>query len=163
MRTEEDFIGKIIIPHGALYGIHSSRARSNFPYHSEFSPEWYKTCGLVKKAAYVTIKKMRAALEEKDASLIQELRIPEHEVLDAMIHAADEVAGVLAFDADAVAYNVVADVESPDVHLDAVPHHVVDYVATAGSLVAVDADVEGFTHCRLPRRLSLSSGVFRRP
>jgi len=56
MRRETDFIGNISIPKNALYGIHSFRARENFPYKTRFNFEWYKALRLVKKACYLTYK-----------------------------------------------------------------------------------------------------------
>lgn len=55
MRTEKDFLGEMEIPDDALYGIHSARARQNFPGHIPFHPEWLKAMGMVKHACYQTV------------------------------------------------------------------------------------------------------------
>jgi len=44
------------IPEEALYGIHSLRARNNFPDRTPFHAEWYRALGLVKKACYLTAR-----------------------------------------------------------------------------------------------------------
>ncbi|MFQ3578995.1 MAG: lyase family protein [Bacteroidales bacterium] len=56
MRTETDPLGTLEIPESALYGIHSLRAKQNFPYHTPFHIEWYKAIGTVKLAYYKTYK-----------------------------------------------------------------------------------------------------------
>ena len=50
MRKEKDFLGELEIPSEALYGIHSCRARENFPDKTAFHKEWYEAIGLVKQA-----------------------------------------------------------------------------------------------------------------
>ena len=50
MRTEKDHIGEVSIPASALYGIHSFRARENFPGQIPFPEEWYRATGTVKLA-----------------------------------------------------------------------------------------------------------------
>lgn len=55
MRTEKDFLGEMKIPVDALYGIHSERARVNFPVHVPFHPEWLQAIGMVKHACYQTV------------------------------------------------------------------------------------------------------------
>lgn len=54
MRTEKDFIGEVKIPSEALYGIHSVRAKINFPDTTRFNQEWYKAMMTVKRACYET-------------------------------------------------------------------------------------------------------------
>jgi aspartate ammonia-lyase len=54
MRTEKDFIGEKELDDTALYGIHSLRARDNFPDTTRFHIEWYKAMSLVKRACYMT-------------------------------------------------------------------------------------------------------------
>lgn len=54
MRKEKDFIGERQIDDNALYGIHSLRARDNFPDATRFPIEWYKAMALVKRACYLT-------------------------------------------------------------------------------------------------------------
>ena len=65
MRTENDFLGEKQIPADALYGIHSLRAKENFPYQSAFSIDWYKSIGYTKLAVYKTYKKFKDAVNDK--------------------------------------------------------------------------------------------------
>jgi aspartate ammonia-lyase len=64
-RTEKDSLGEKQIPPDALYGIHSVRARENFPGNSPFPFEWYKAVGITKLACYNTYRKFRNAAEDK--------------------------------------------------------------------------------------------------
>ena len=64
-RTEKDSLGEKQIPSEALYGIHSIRARENFPVNSPFPVEWYKAVGITKLACYNTYRKFRIAAEIK--------------------------------------------------------------------------------------------------
>ncbi len=63
MRTEKDIIGEKKIPAGALYGIHSLRAKENFPNNMPFHIEWYKAAGVVKQAYYQTYQSFFRAIE----------------------------------------------------------------------------------------------------
>jgi aspartate ammonia-lyase len=91
MRIEKDFIGEVTIPQDALYGIHSYRARQNFPHEIRFPIEWYRATGDVKLACYRTIRKFLAALQKEYPDLIDHLRIPEEKTLGALESAATEV------------------------------------------------------------------------
>jgi aspartate ammonia-lyase len=64
-RTEKDSLGEKQIPSGALYGIHSVRARENFSGNTLFPVEWYKAVGITKLACYNTYRKFRSAAENK--------------------------------------------------------------------------------------------------
>jgi len=64
-RTEKDSLGSKQIPAEALYGIHSIRARENFPSDIPFHQEWYRAIGLTKLACYRTYRKFRTATLEK--------------------------------------------------------------------------------------------------
>jgi aspartate ammonia-lyase len=64
-RIEKDSLGEKQIPSEALYGIHSLRARENFPGNSQFPIEWYKAVGITKLACYNTYRKFRTAAEDK--------------------------------------------------------------------------------------------------
>jgi aspartate ammonia-lyase len=97
MRKEVDFIGEMMLPSDALYGIHAARARENFPDATPFHVEWYKSIGLVKKACYQAAGAYAKAMEEKygtgygkqeteNGILHHESRFPH------LIHAASEVA-----------------------------------------------------------------------
>lgn len=65
MRTEHDSIGEKLIPEDALYGIHSARAKGNFPDSTPFHAEWYKAVGTVKLACYKTYARFKEAAESK--------------------------------------------------------------------------------------------------
>ncbi len=95
MRKEQDFLGQIEIPSEALYGIHSFRARENFPDRTAFHKEWYEALGLVKKACYITSRDyFRAAVQkfpEKDIRMVAD------NILDSLILSASEVAEGLYF------------------------------------------------------------------
>lgn len=65
MRREVDFIGEMEIPDDALFGIHSVRARNNFPDGTRFHIEWFKALGMVKKACYQTAEAYKTAMVKK--------------------------------------------------------------------------------------------------
>ena len=65
IRKEQDFLGEMEIPSDALYGIHSLRARENFPDSTAFHKEWYEAIGIVKKACYMTSRDYFAAASLK--------------------------------------------------------------------------------------------------
>jgi len=54
MRREKDFIGEMELDDNALFGIHSARARENFPDETPFHIEWFKAMALTKRACYAT-------------------------------------------------------------------------------------------------------------
>ncbi|NPA35775.1 MAG: aspartate ammonia-lyase [Chlorobi bacterium] len=98
MRKEKDHIGEKEIPQKALYGIHSLRARENFPDNTAFHIEWYKAAGMVKQACYITYRKFRYAVEEKyDTSKIPHNFINK-EYINALEKAAAEVSEGKYFD-----------------------------------------------------------------
>ena len=91
MRTEKDYIGKCEIPDDALYGIHSVRAKNNFPDNTPFHEEWYKAVGLVKQACYITYRKFKSAAKAKyDISKLPHSFIDDR-ILDALEKAATDV------------------------------------------------------------------------
>jgi aspartate ammonia-lyase len=98
MRIEKDFLGEVSIPGDALYGIHSHRARLNFPGDQTFPEEWYKATGMVKLACFRTVGKLLAALQKEHPDLIPHLGIPDREVLEAMESAASEVSAGTHFE-----------------------------------------------------------------
>ena len=65
MRIEKDYIGEREIPANALYGIHSLRAKENFPDSTPFHKEWYRAIGVVKQACYITYRKFKIAVSQK--------------------------------------------------------------------------------------------------
>lgn len=65
MRTESDFIGQREIPKEALWGIHSLRAKENFPDQTLFHKEWYMAVGVVKQACYLTYLSFLKSINDK--------------------------------------------------------------------------------------------------
>ena len=92
VRKECDLIGCVDIPKSALYGIHAFRATKNFPNNQNFSKDWYKALGYVKKACYLTYKSYISALKRKGYSLEKlGIRVIDSHVLQAIIDAANEI------------------------------------------------------------------------
>ena len=96
-RTENDSLGLKEIPSDALYGIHSIRARENFPGASPFPVEWYKAVGSTKLACYNTYRKFRDASAVKSAKA-GSLKVIDDEILNALTAAAKEIADGSHFD-----------------------------------------------------------------
>ncbi|PLW93560.1 MAG: aspartate ammonia-lyase [Marinilabiliales bacterium] len=65
MRKEKDFLGEILIDDGALFGIHSQRAKENFPLTEAFSIQWYKALGLLKYAVYKCYESFSDSVQKK--------------------------------------------------------------------------------------------------
>ncbi len=89
-RTESDSLGELKIPAEALYGIHSLRAKENFPADIQFHPEWYKSVGLVKLACYRTYRKFKKATIEK-YQLDVPFKLLDDKIINALEKAAIEV------------------------------------------------------------------------
>ncbi|HEY9124064.1 MAG TPA: lyase family protein, partial [Bacteroidales bacterium] len=98
MRTESDFIGTLEIPDNVLYGIHSLRAKTNFPDDTPFSKEWYCSVGLVKLAVYHTYKNYKKAVSEKYSDKALPFALMSDEVIEALIKAAEEVEAGMHFE-----------------------------------------------------------------
>jgi aspartate ammonia-lyase len=96
-RTEKDSLGEKQIPSDALYGIHSVRARENFPGNTRFPLEWYKAVGITKLACYNTYGKFRKAAGDKITGNPNLKKINE-DTLNSLITAAKEVASGDHFD-----------------------------------------------------------------
>lgn len=89
-RIEKDSLGEKQIPSEALYGIHSIRAKENFPGNSPFPVEWYKAVGITKLACYNTYRKFRSAAENKLGKELPFKNISD-EILDALCTASKEI------------------------------------------------------------------------
>jgi aspartate ammonia-lyase len=96
-RIEKDSLGQKEIPSDALYGIHSLRARENFPGDSSFPVEWYKAVGTTKLACYNTYRKFRSAAEIKLGNDLP-FKIIDDKTLNALCEASQEVADGKHFD-----------------------------------------------------------------
>jgi aspartate ammonia-lyase len=90
-RTETDSLGSMQVPANVLYGIHSLRAKANFPDCTPFHLEWYKCMGLVKMACYQTYRSFSAAVSERDSKTGLPFVLLEKSVLDALEKAAADV------------------------------------------------------------------------
>jgi aspartate ammonia-lyase len=90
-RTENDSLGSIQIPANAFYGIHSLRAKENFPDQTPFHLEWYKAIGSVKLACYRTYRNFCVALSERKQVIDLPFSLLEKNVVDALEFAAIEV------------------------------------------------------------------------
>jgi aspartate ammonia-lyase len=96
-RIEKDGLGQKEIPSEALYGIHSVRARENFPGNSLFPVEWYKAVGLTKQACYKTYKKFLSAAKAKTGNDLP-FRIINSDIIAALIEASEAVSEGKHFD-----------------------------------------------------------------
>jgi aspartate ammonia-lyase len=65
MRVENDFIGLLEVPDDALFGIHSLRARQNFPNSVQFHIEWYQAIGITKLAVFNVYEKFKKVVSRK--------------------------------------------------------------------------------------------------
>jgi aspartate ammonia-lyase len=91
MRKESDLIGEKEIPSGALYGIHSLRAKENFPDTTAFPVEWYKAVGLVKEACFLTYREFKKAVLGKYPQDKLLLSFTGDEIISTLIDIAGEV------------------------------------------------------------------------
>lgn len=92
MRQEKDFIGLVKIPKSALYGIHSWRAKENFPHNNVFSLSWYKALGKTKLAVYNTYAKFKRAALNKYPDQKENLNFISDRILNLLIETAQEIA-----------------------------------------------------------------------
>ncbi len=90
-RIEKDLVGEIEIEKSALYGIHSVRARENFPDNTPFHIEWYKALGSVKRACYETYKNFKFAAQQKYEDKKINLPFFSDEIIDSMTSVAKEI------------------------------------------------------------------------
>ncbi|HSH51712.1 MAG TPA: lyase family protein [Bacteroidales bacterium] len=97
-RTEKDSLGEQKIAKDALYGIHSVRAKENFPDNSPFSLEWYKALGLTKLACYLTYDKFKKAIYEKYPEKKIPIKLFKQPVIDTLIESAEEISEGKYFD-----------------------------------------------------------------
>lgn len=92
MRIESDYLGSHQIPDDALYGIHSIRAKENFPDTTPFHIEWYKSMGIVKLACYETYRKFVDAVNDDAEISKKDFVLISNEIIDSLVVAAKEVA-----------------------------------------------------------------------
>ena len=98
MRREKDFIGEKELDDNALYGIHSLRARENFPDATPFPEEWYRAMALTKKACYLTAARFFSEAARQYDTDRMNVRITRAEKLEALTAAAEECARGMHFE-----------------------------------------------------------------
>lgn len=98
MRREKDFLGEKQLDDNVLYGIHSVRARENFPDEGRFHYEWYRAMAVTKQASYLTAASFfTEAARQSDLSRTN-IRIVTSEKFEALTTAAEECAAGKHFD-----------------------------------------------------------------
>lgn len=97
-RIETDLIGHKEIQKKALYGIHSLRAKENFPIESPFPIEWYKGIGKVKQACYLTYKNFKIAILKKYNKEKANFTLIGDDILSKLIESAEEVSKGLYYE-----------------------------------------------------------------
>ncbi len=90
-RTEHDSLGSMQVPANVLYGIHSLRARENFPDHTPFHIEWYKAMGAVKLACYQAYRSFKSAVSDRNSDSAVPFTFLDVDIIDALESAAAEV------------------------------------------------------------------------
>jgi len=90
-RVESDSLGSMQVPANVMYGIHSLRARNNFPDHTPFHLEWYKAIGTVKLACYQAYQNFCLAVIERQQEVGLPFDLIDKQVIDALKEAATEV------------------------------------------------------------------------
>lgn len=91
MRVENDYLGSMEIPDDALYGIHSARAKQNFPDTTRFHLEWFQAMGLVKQACYQTYSDMVNAVNSDSKLSNSKYNFIPDNILKALTSAAGEI------------------------------------------------------------------------
>lgn len=91
MRKESDYLGSREIPEDALYGIHSLRARENFPDSSQFHKEWYQAMGLVKQACYMTYQEFVHTAKNDTQLKLKEFNFLPNDIIETLTSVATEV------------------------------------------------------------------------
>ncbi len=91
MRKESDYLGSLEIPEDALYGIHSLRARENFPDNSQFHKEWYQAMGLVKQACYMTYHEFAHTAKNDTELKLKEFNFLPNNIIETLTSVATEV------------------------------------------------------------------------
>ncbi|OFX67497.1 MAG: aspartate ammonia-lyase [Bacteroidetes bacterium GWE2_29_8] len=98
MRKEKDFLGEKLIEEKALYGIHSLRAKENFPDERPFHIEWYKAIGLVKKSCYETYKQYSIAVRNTYTNKEITDNLIDEKIIDILIESAGEVSSGMHYE-----------------------------------------------------------------
>ncbi|RUT79430.1 lyase family protein [Ancylomarina longa] len=91
MRTESDFIGQRKISKEALWGIHSLRAKENFPDTTPFHKEWYQAVGTVKQACYQTYLGFLKAMQDKFPDQTVSFQLLDSDLMRLLVDVAQEI------------------------------------------------------------------------
>ncbi|MDQ2177414.1 lyase family protein [Marinifilum sp. D714] len=91
MRIESDFISNREIPKDALWGVHSLRAKENFPDNTQFHKEWYMAVGVVKQACYRTYLDFLKGIDRKFPNQEFPFQLLDKNLIENLNDAADEV------------------------------------------------------------------------
>jgi len=86
------------LPENALYGIHSLRARENFPDQAPFNKAWYCQVGTVKLACYLTYLNFKKALLQTYDKQDIPIKLIDDQILDSLVQAATQVSKGMHFD-----------------------------------------------------------------
>jgi len=98
MRIEKDLLGELEVPTDALYGIHSVRAKENFPDQTSFHLEWFKASALVKLACYRTYRNFKKTARENLSKETIPIKFMDDKLLDALEASAIKVSEGKFFD-----------------------------------------------------------------
>jgi len=90
-RVETDSLGSMQVPEDVLYGIHSLRARENFPDNTPFHIEWFKAMGVVKLACYQAYRSFGVAVSDRKPTETLPFSLLDQKVVDALENAATEI------------------------------------------------------------------------
>ncbi len=90
-RIENDSLGSLKVPANVFYGIHSLRARDNFPDRTPFHPEWYKAMGIVKQSCYQAYRSFSIAVGERNTGNELPFALLGKDIIDALEQAAKEI------------------------------------------------------------------------
>jgi len=91
MRIENDLLGSLEIPADVLYGIHSLRAKENFPDRTAFHDEWYRAAGTVKRACYISYLHFSEKVRQQYPGVVLPQPLIGEEIMDKLIAAAAEI------------------------------------------------------------------------
>jgi len=92
VRREKDFIGEKDVEEDALYGIHSLRARENFPAEGRFHYEWYRAMAVAKQACYLSAESFFTEAGKQYDLTRMNIRVVHSDKLAALSAAAEECA-----------------------------------------------------------------------
>lgn len=98
MRKETDYLGEKEITENALYGIHSIRAKENFPDETAFHAEWYRAMGVVKQSCFLAYKEFLGAMKSENVIDSVKIGLIDEKILDVLLRSSEEIAEGKYFD-----------------------------------------------------------------